>query len=120
MMRKNYLFGYCHEYAAILKEKDDSLVIEIKVINRPSMQELIHAYCRDMDGNYLDFRGVFSDPKEFFAPYGIGTRLFGMAETRQFLDISSFEDYLCNNLFKDGVSRYDEDTDSFYTVPFVF
>lgn len=120
MKRKEYLCGYCHEYAAELKENNDTLNIECVTIQRTNM--LIHAYCVNESGEFIDVRGTFSDKEEFLSIFPVANdkeKREKFCETRKFSDIVSFKKFL-HEFFKNGVTKYDEEVDEFYTVPFVF
>lgn len=117
---KDYLCGYCYEYAAILKEKNDTLTIECLVI--PRMHTLVHAYCVDSNGNFYDVRGKFEDKEEFFSFFDVARhkeKREKFCVTHQFTDIPSFKTFL-NDFYKDGISIYNEEMEDYVTVPFIF
>lgn len=118
--KEDFLFGYCHEYAADLKENNDTLIIECIAV--PKMHTLTHAYCVNEAGSFIDVRGTFSDKEEFLSIFPVANdreKREKFCETYKFRDIPSFKDFL-HDFFKDGVSRYDEETDEYYNIPFVF
>lgn len=115
-----YLCGYCYEYAALLKEMNNSLLIECVTI--PRMNTLIHAYCVDSKGEYFDVRGKFTDFEEFISFFDVArhkAKREKFCEFKQFSDVASFKVFL-NDFFKDGVTVIDEETEEERTVPFVF
>lgn len=117
---EEYLCGYCYEYAALLKEMDNSLLIECVTI--PRMNTLIHAYCVDSKGDYFDIRGKFTDFEEFISFFDVvrhKEKREKFCEFKRFSDITSFKVFL-NDFFKDGVTVIDEETEEECTVPFVF
>lgn len=118
--KEEYLCGFCYEYAAKMKEKDSTLIIECITI--PKMHTLTHAYCINISGDFLDIRGKFSDKEEFLDIFPIANdteKRKKFCESHRFIDTQSFKDFL-HDFFKDGVSEYDPETDTFRTVPFEF
>ena len=110
---KDYLRGRCHEYAVLLKQKDDTLKIECVVI--PRLSTVIHVYCVTTKGKYVDCRGVFDTQAELMKAFD-GYR---HGETLQFNTIEELKVYL-NKFFKDGITEYDEELDEFVVYPFIF
>lgn len=94
-MKKNYLCGYCDEYATLLKKEDDTLTIECVVI--PKLKTLIHAYCVDQNGTFIDVRGSFTDKEEFLSYFDVvkhKDKREKYCEFYRFITIKSFVDFL--------------------------
>lgn len=117
---RDYLYGYCYEYAVELKKGNDTLDIECIII--PQMHTLTHAYCVNESGEFIDVRGTFSDKEEFLSIFPVANdkeKREKICETHKFSDIQSLKKFL-HEFFKNGVTEYDEEADEFYTVPFIF
>lgn len=120
MEERSYLFGHCHQYAAMLKEQDDALTIECITI--PRLSTLVHAYCVNAAGEYLDVRGTFNNIEDFLAIFDVAKykdKREKYCEFHRFCNVEDFVGFL-RQFFKDGVERYDEDYGEHYTVPFTF
>lgn len=120
----DFLSGGCQEYASALKNFDSSLTIMAAI--SPLNNGLIHAYCMDQDGNFIDCRGIFSknEEEEFFSNFCFWNeqekRFHERVRILSFNSVESFGEYLTRELFPNGCSHYDEDTDQYYRIPFLF
>lgn len=61
----DFLHGSCHIFSRYLHDKFGYKVCNIFTDNG----HLIHSYCVDPDGNYVDVRGKISDLKAFFSEF---------------------------------------------------
>lgn len=113
-----YLEGKCYRYAELLKKGNSVLTIECAI---HPYAGLIHAYCRNSDHEYLDCRGTFTaeEKENFFSPFTFVGEGSKHVEFVQFDNLDEFRNYIFT-LFKNGIEKYDEEEDRFYSIPFVW
>ncbi len=132
-MNSKYLFGLCAEYAAALKNKENALTIECVFVNKKEAMGggLVHAYCRNKNGDYIDCRGITpkTEKESFFSVFMYSNLILGKdlrpyekdcnLLVERFSSVEAFSNRLYN-YFKNGTVYYDEEEDIEYTVPYEF
>lgn len=114
------LFGDCFRFVADYAMTEEYKDYTIEILVTPKLGSLIHAYFVGKDGVFMDSRCVpFQTRSELLNVFEVGEKRISMSEYVQFSDVESFKAYLYN-FFKDGVTRYNEETDTFINVPFSF
>lgn len=114
------LFGDCFRFVADYASTEKYKDCTIEILVTPELGNLIHAYFVGKDGTFRDSRCTFFNTRsELLSVFEVSEKQLSMSEYVQFSDVESFKAYLYN-FFKDGVTRYDEETDNYIQVPFSF
>lgn len=86
-----FLHGCCYVFAAVLKLFNPSYTICYLMDNE---NPVIHVWCRDIEGNFIDIRGKTSDIKDFFDEFEDWYDYQFPNEDAKILEFESQDDYL--------------------------